>query len=121
MTRDYFVPQVLKAIEKDGKLYELPTSFSVQTAYALSSIASQYDTWNVAAVQDAMTQLQEGATVFSTGWTKCEHRSCSGWTSSTARGRTTMACSSSVLAMIMARKVQSAPSTAIMPWGVELL
>ena len=58
---------------------------------------------------------------FSTGWTKCEHRSCSGWTSSTARGRTTMACSSSVLAMIMARKVQSAPSTAIMPWGVELL
>ena len=74
-----------------------------------------------ALVDEKMTQLQEGATVFSTGWTKCEHRSCSGWTSSTARGRTTMACSSSVLAMIMARKVQSAPSTAIMPWGVELL
>ena len=68
--RDYFVPQVLKAIEKDGKLYELPTKFSVETAYALSSIVDQYDTWNVAAVQDAMTQLQEGATVFSTGWTK---------------------------------------------------
>ncbi|MFR7742641.1 MAG: hypothetical protein ACLU3I_04605 [Acutalibacteraceae bacterium] len=28
-------------------------------------IVDQYDTWNVAAVQDAMTQLQEGATVFS--------------------------------------------------------
>ena len=70
LSRDYFVPQVMSALEKDGKLYELPTSFSVQTAYALSSIASQYDTWNVAAVQDAMTQLQEGATVFSTGWTK---------------------------------------------------
>ena len=68
--RDYFVPQVLKAIEKEGKLYELPTKFSVETAYALSSIVDQYDTWNVAAVQDAMTQLQEGATVFSTGWTK---------------------------------------------------
>lgn len=68
--RDYFVPQVLKAIEKDGKLYELPTKFSVETAYALSSIVDQYDTWNVAAVQDAMAQLQEGATVFSTGWTK---------------------------------------------------
>ena len=70
MSRDYFVPQILNALEKDGKLYELPTSFSVTTAYALSSIASQYDTWNVAAVQDAMTQLQEGATVFSDGWTK---------------------------------------------------
>ena len=70
LSRDYFVPQVMSALEKDGKLYELPTSFFVQTAYALSSIASQYDTWNVAAVQDAMTQLQEGATVFSDGWTK---------------------------------------------------
>ena len=70
LSRDYFVPHVMSALEKDGKLYELPTSFSVQTAYALSSIASQYDTWNVAAVQDAMTQLQEGATVFSDGWTK---------------------------------------------------
>ena len=70
LSRDYFVPQVMSALEKNGKLYELPTSFSVQTAYALSSIASQYDTWNVAAVQDAMTQLQEGATVFSDGWTK---------------------------------------------------
>jgi ABC-type glycerol-3-phosphate transport system substrate-binding protein len=70
LSRDYFVPQVMSALEKDGKLYELPTSFSVQTAYALSSIASRYDTWNVAAVQDAMTQLQEGATVFSNGWTK---------------------------------------------------
>ena len=70
LSRDYFVPQVLKAIEKEGKLYELPTKFSVETAYALSSIVDQYDTWNVAAVQDAMTQLQEGATVFSNGWTK---------------------------------------------------
>ena len=70
LSRDYFVPQVLKAIEKEGKLYELPTKFSVETAYALSSIVDQYDTWNVTAVQDAMTQLQEGATVFSTGWTK---------------------------------------------------
>ena len=70
LSRDYFVPQVLKAIEKEGKLYELPTKFSVETAYALSSIVDQYDTWNVAAVQDAVTQLQEGATVFSTGWTK---------------------------------------------------
>ena len=72
LNRDYFVPQVLSALEKEGKLYELPTSFIVQTAYALSSIADQYDTWNVAAVQDAMTQLQDGATIFSDGWTKTD-------------------------------------------------
>ena len=70
LSRDYFVPQILNALEKDGKLYELPTAFTVTTAYALTSIASQYDTWNVAAVQDAMTQLQEGATVFDKWWTK---------------------------------------------------
>ena len=28
LSRDYFVPQVMSALEKDGKLYELPTSFS---------------------------------------------------------------------------------------------
>lgn len=70
LNRSYFVPQVLAAMEKDGKLYQLPTSFSVRTAYALSSVVDQYDVWNVAAVQDAMTQLQEGATVFDSGWTK---------------------------------------------------
>lgn len=70
MNRDYFVPQVLAALEKEGKLYKLPIGFTVQTAYALSSIADQYDTWNVAAVQDAMTQLQEGASVFGSGYTK---------------------------------------------------
>ena len=72
LSRDYFVPQVLRALEKEGKLYKLPTSFGVQTAYALSSIAEQYDVWNVAAVQDAMTQLQDGATIFSDGWTKTD-------------------------------------------------
>lgn len=70
MNRDYFVPQVLAALEKEGKLYKLPIGFTVQTAYALSSIADQYDTWDVAAVQDAMTQLQEGASVFYSGYTK---------------------------------------------------
>lgn len=70
MNRDYFVPQVLAALEKEGKLYQLPVGFVVQTAYALSSVADQYDTWNVAAVQDAMTQLREDATVFGTGYTR---------------------------------------------------
>lgn len=72
VNRSYFVPQILSAMEKDGKLYQLPTSFSVRTAYALSSVADQYDIWNVAAVQDALTQLQDGATVFDSAWTKTD-------------------------------------------------
>ena len=72
MGRDYFVQPVLKALESDGKLYELPATFAVQTAFVLSSIADQYDTWNVAAVQDAMKDLQDGATIFSDGWTKTD-------------------------------------------------
>ena len=64
LTRESFVQEVLKACETDGKLYELPTSFMVQTAYGLSKVVDGYDVWNVAAVQDAMTKLQEGAYVF---------------------------------------------------------
>ena len=48
----------------DGKLYELPASFMVQTAFGLSKVVDGYDVWNVAAVQDAMTKLQEDAYVF---------------------------------------------------------
>ena len=64
LTRDSFVPEVLRACETDGKLYQLPSSFIVQTAYGLSKVVDDYDTWNVAAVQDAMTKLPEGAYIF---------------------------------------------------------
>ena len=36
LTRESFVPQIIKACETDGKLYELPASFMVQTAFGLS-------------------------------------------------------------------------------------
>ena len=64
LTRESFVPQIIKACETDGKLYELPASFMVQTAFGLSKVVDGYDVWNVAAVQDAMTKLQEDAYVF---------------------------------------------------------
>ena len=53
-----------QACETDGKLYELPASFMVQTAFGLSKVVDGYDVWNVAALQDAMTKLQEDAYVF---------------------------------------------------------
>ena len=57
LSRDYFVPQVMSALEKDGKLYELPTSFSVQTAYALSSAFVDWTTGKCEFDSEAFQQL----------------------------------------------------------------
>ena len=73
MSRDSFVQPVLKALESaDGKLYQMPQTFAIDTAIALDKVAGEYDTWNLAAVKDAMTKLQEGATVFEVYRTKSD-------------------------------------------------
>ncbi len=62
LSREDFVQPVLKALESaDGKLYQLPNTFAVSTAIALDKVAGDYDTWNLAAVKDAMTKLSDGA------------------------------------------------------------
>lgn len=71
MSRDSFVQPLLKALESaDGKLYQLPQTFAIDTAIALDKVVGEYDTWNLAAVKDAMTKLQDGATVFEVYRTK---------------------------------------------------
>lgn len=73
MSRESFVQPVLKALESaDGKLYQLPSTFAVSTAIALDKVAGDYDTWNLAAVKDAMTKLQDGASVFDVYRTKTD-------------------------------------------------
>lgn len=73
MSRESFVQPVLKALESaDGKLYQLPQTFAVDTAIALDKVVGEYDTWNLAAVKDAMTKLQDGATVFDVYPTKSD-------------------------------------------------
>lgn len=73
MSRESFVQPVLKALESaDGKLYQLPQTFAVDTAIALDKVVGEYDTWNLAAVKDAMTKLQDGATVFDVYRTKSD-------------------------------------------------
>ena len=73
LSRESFVQPVLKALESaDGKLYQLPSTFAVSTAIALDKVAGDYDTWNLAAVKDAMTKLQDGATVFDVYRTKSD-------------------------------------------------
>ena len=73
LNRESFVQPVLKALESaDGKLYQLPNTFAVSTAIALDKVAGDYDTWNLAAVKDAMTKLQDGASVFDVYRTKTD-------------------------------------------------
>lgn len=73
LSREDFVQPVLKALESaDGKLYQLPRTFAVSTAIALDKVAGDYDTWNLAAVKDAMTKLQDGASVFDVYRTKTD-------------------------------------------------
>lgn len=73
LSREDFVQPVLKALESaDGKLYQLPSTFAVSTATALDKVAGDYDTWNLAAVKDAMTKLQDGASVFDVYRTKSD-------------------------------------------------
>ena len=73
MSRESFVQPVIKALESaDGKLYQLPQTFAVDTAIALDKVVGEYDTWNLAAVKDAMTKLQDGATVFDVYCTKSD-------------------------------------------------
>lgn len=73
LSREDFVQPVLKALESaDGKLYQLPNTFVVSTAIALDKVAGDYDTWNLAAVKDAMTKLQDGASVFDVYRTKSD-------------------------------------------------
>ena len=73
LSREDFVQPVLKALESaDGKLYQLPNTFSISTALALDKVAGDYDTWNLASVKDAMTKLQDGASVFDVYRTKSD-------------------------------------------------
>lgn len=72
LSRDKLVQAVLKAAETDGKLYELPMTFGLQTAAGLNKVVGDYDTWTLADLQDAMTKLQPDATVFSAYYTRSD-------------------------------------------------
>lgn len=73
MSRESFVQPVLKALEsKDGKLYQLPNTFAVDTTIALEKVTGDYSEWNLANLKDAMTKLQDGATVFEVYRTKSD-------------------------------------------------
>ncbi len=70
--RETFVQPVLKAIETDGKLYEMPTAFYLQTAFGLNKYVGEYETWTMAELTDAMAKLPEGALVMDPYYTKLD-------------------------------------------------
>lgn len=62
----------LNAAQTDGKLYRLPIDFGVTTAVGLGKVVGEYTTWTLADVNDALSKLPEGATVFNKYYTQAE-------------------------------------------------
>lgn len=70
MGRDALITQVLDADSEDGKLYELPLSFSIATATGLESVVGGYDSWTLADLEDALGKLNPDATIFNVDATR---------------------------------------------------
>ncbi|MCD8379235.1 MAG: extracellular solute-binding protein [Lachnospiraceae bacterium] len=59
-TRDQFVTQVYDAYLRDGKLYELPSEFELQTVYALSELVGDSSGWTLEEAAEVIANLPEG-------------------------------------------------------------
>lgn len=75
-SRDKLMTQPLNASQTDGKLYRLPIDFGVTTAVGLGKVVGEYTTWTLADVNDALSKLPEGATVFNKYYTQAEMLQC---------------------------------------------
>ena len=71
-SRDKLMEQPLNAAQTDGKLYRLPIDFGVTTAVGLGKVVGEYTTWTLADVNDALSRLPEGATVFNKYYTQAQ-------------------------------------------------
>ena len=65
ITRDSFFPTLLTALEESGKLYGIPSSFSIITLAAASELVGSEPGWTAADMETALRELPEGATAFS--------------------------------------------------------
>lgn len=70
LSREDFITEVLDALSKDGKLYQLPISFTLSTVAGLEKTVGEYDTWTLDDLTDAMTKLKEDASIFSATTTR---------------------------------------------------
>ena len=70
LSSDMLNQNMLDALKLDGKLYQMPTSFSVIGAAGKREIVGGYDAWTLDAMRDAMTKLSPDATIFNVDYTK---------------------------------------------------
>ena len=70
LSEDKLNRNVLDALKTDGKLYQMPTAFSVIGAAGKHEIVGGYDAWTLDAMKDAMKKLPADATVFNVDYTK---------------------------------------------------
>lgn len=71
-SRDALMLQPINAVQTDGHLYQMPIDFGVVTAIGLNKIVGGYTSWTLADVNDALSKLPEGATVFNKYYTQAE-------------------------------------------------
>lgn len=62
-TRDSFMPNILTALEKDGKLYSLSTSFNVETYIAKKSVVGDKAAMTMEEAKGFIGQLEPNATL----------------------------------------------------------
>lgn len=70
--REKLMDRVFNAVEQDGKLYQVFSSFSIQTIIGATDVVGEDMGWTIAEFRDALASMPEGCTVFGEGSTKSD-------------------------------------------------
>ena len=68
--RDAIMGNVFKAAEQDGKLYQVFSTFSIQTVVGATKVVGDRMSWTLDDLQAALATMPEGCTIFGEGDTK---------------------------------------------------
>lgn len=70
LSKDKFIPSVLKLMEYNGHLYQSPTRFSVMTVIGNKNVVGDTPGWTVDDLKAALAAMPAGCTVFSQSTTR---------------------------------------------------
>lgn len=70
VSKDKFLPSVLKLMETDGHLYQTASSFSIQTVIGNKNVVGDTPGWTVADLKAALAAMPAGCSVFGVGVTR---------------------------------------------------
>lgn len=68
--RDAIMENVFKAAEQDGKLYQIFSTFSIQTVVGATKVVGDRMSWTLDDLKAALATMPEGCTIFGEGDTK---------------------------------------------------